>query len=168
MTLDEAAKYAPLATALIGCLAAVIAAGSAAFAGVQMRLARRNAVLQALQTFDKGANDREVALKVADTDLDREHAFHELMNFFELYAAICNRRLVTGLAHELIRDRLIDSVVVIERAPAWHDVIDKAIFHSDTFSELRLFMKCNKRIADERRVAAEKRAKLLQTSEATR
>jgi hypothetical protein len=80
------------------------------------------------------------------------------MNFLELYAGICNRRLITGLARDLVRDRLIDSLVVIERAEEWHKAIDLAVFHETTFAELRKFLKRNSNRSKKRRVAAEKRA----------
>jgi hypothetical protein len=157
LTVDEAVKIAPLASASIVAIAALVAACTATFAGLQMRLARQTAVLQVLQSFDKAASDREAALSSAKKVETKEHAFHEFMNFLELYAAICNRKLVTGLAYELIRDRLIDSVVVIEHAKAWHNIIDQAVFHSGTFEELRLFLQRHKSIHVARREAADKR-----------
>jgi hypothetical protein len=164
LTLGEAIEIAPLLSALIAGIAAAIAAASAAFAGVQLWLARRTAVLQVLQQFDKTANDRESSLGSADTNRAQQHALHELLNFLELYAGICNRKLVTGLARELVRDRLIDSVVVIERAEAWHEAIDRAVFHETTFSELRTFLERNRRRLNERRVAVERRAAQIKAS----
>jgi hypothetical protein len=163
LTLDEATRLAPLAAAIIGSVAAETGAASATFACVQMRLARRNAVLQALQSFDKTANDREIALGSAETEAGRQHAFYEFMNFLELYAGICNRKLLSGLAHELVRDRLVDSLIVIERALGWREAINKAIFHTDTFSELRRFLNKNRVTVSARRVAAEERAKNINT-----
>jgi hypothetical protein len=161
LTLDEALKFAPLASALVACAAAVIALGSAMFACIQMRLARRTAVLQVLQTFDKAATDRESALALANAN-EKEHAFNELTNFLELYAGVCNRKLVTGLARNLIRDRLIDSVVVIERAEPWHKTIERAVFHETTFAELGKFQKRNRKRFEKRRQGAEKRAAQLE------
>jgi hypothetical protein len=161
LTVEEVIKIAPLVSAAIAAIAALVAACSATFAGVQMLLARRTSVLQVLQSFDKAVGDREAALGSAKTEETKEHAFHEFMNLLELYAAICNRNLVTGLAYELIRDRLIDSVVVIERAKTWHDIIDQAIFHSGTFEELRLLLETHKSILAARRGAAEKRHKMI-------
>lgn len=163
LTVDDAIKLAPLASAIVACLAALIAAGSATFAGIQMRLARRTAVVQVLQSFDKAASDREAALAASTTTDAKKYAFHELMNFLELYAAIWNRRLVTSLARELIRDRLIDSLVVIERAKVWHGTIDRAISHEGTFAELQRFLKKNALIMKARRAAADSRAKALET-----
>jgi hypothetical protein len=169
LTLEEATKIAPVASALFACVAAFIAAVSAAIACLQIALARRTAVIQVLQTFDKAASDREASLSLAADEVTKDHAFNELMNFLELYAGICNRKLVTGLARQLVQDRLIDSVVVIERAKAWHQAIDDAVFHETTFVELRTFLRRNRKEFDKRRVAAQKRAALIKLrNEATR
>jgi len=161
LTVEEIIKITPSVSAAIAAIAALVAACSATFAGVQMLLARRTSVLQVLQSFDKAVGDREAALSSAKTEETKEHAFHEFMNLLELYAAICNRKLVTGLAYEMIRDRLIDSVVVIERAEAWHNIIDQAIFHSGTFEELRVFLGKHKPIHIARREAADKRHRMI-------
>ena len=83
------------------------------------------------------------------------------MNHLELYAGVCNRKLARGLAREIIRDRLVDSVVVIERAEHWHQKINQAIFHSDTFNQLRIFAEKNAKVLSTRREAAKKRQELL-------
>lgn len=161
MSLEDAAKIAPFFSALAACVAALVAATSAGFAGFQVMLSRRTATLQVLQVFDKAITEREAALAAADTDQAKEHAFIEFLNFLELYAGIANRTLLAGLALELVRDRLIDSVVVIERAPAWHDAIDNAIFHQDTFGELRKFLEMHRALLKGRRAVADTRVALL-------
>lgn len=154
MTIQEAVAVAPVFSAVAASIAALIAVIAVLFAGVQILLARKTATIQVVQTFDKAAAEREAALASAADANKKEHAFNEFLNFLELYAALCNRSLVFGIANEIIRDRLIDSVIVLERAPAWHEKIDRAIYHHETFSHLRQFVQKNKRILDERRTVA--------------
>jgi hypothetical protein len=144
--------------------------GAAFFAGCQMLLARRTSGLQSLQSFDKAATEREAALLEAATDGPRhEYAFNEYMNFLELYAGACNRHLLsgsllTGFARRFVRDRLLDSVVVIERAGhELHIAIDRAIYQPGTFEELRRFAKRNRKRLAARRAIAEARTTPAQT-----
>jgi hypothetical protein len=162
LSLDDIIKLAPLASATVACAAAFIAAVSAIFAGIQIRLAARTAVVQALQSFNKECQERELAIANADSTEAKEHAFLEFMNFLELYAGILNRNLLRGLARDLVRDRLIDSMIVIERAEGWHDAIDRAIFHTETFGELRRLMNNNRPILEQRRQAAATRIEIFE------
>lgn len=147
--------------------AAVAAMGAASFAAVQMLLARRTSSLQALQSFDKSATEREAALLAATSDRSKlEYAFNEYLNFLELYAGACNRHflsgsLLIGFARTFIRDRLLDSLIVIERAAALHNAIERAIHQPGTFQELHIFMRRNRARLDERRTIAKARVSFL-------
>jgi hypothetical protein len=149
----------------IAQVAAVFAATAAAsLAAFQLLLSRRTAALQVLQSFDKAATEREAAIMAASDAAKRTYAFNEYMNFLELYAAFCNRHglagsLLTGFGRRFVRNRLLDSVVVIERAvPETHEAIKKAIFQPGTFNELYVFVKRNKSRLKKRRIVAEAHA----------
>lgn len=111
------------------------------FVGVQIRIARRTADLQALQEFVKSAAEREACLLNADTDAKRQQAFFEFLNFLEMNAAAVNG----ALFHEMIRtiaiDKLCTSIAVIQVNSAWHDKLNDAITASTTFEELTKFMR---------------------------
>ncbi len=99
--------------AQIAQVVGVIAAASAAtFAGIQMMLARRAAVLQSLQEFFKIASERERALLAAASLDEKEHAFVELLNFLEVYAAAYDGGLFGSLTKELVNDKLLDAVII--------------------------------------------------------
>jgi hypothetical protein len=69
---------------------------------------------------------------------------------------------VHGGARALIGDRLIDSVVVIERIERWRKEIDRSVFHDGTFRELRKFLgrRAARRSLKKRRDEAIERAAL--------
>jgi hypothetical protein len=137
MNIQVAAQWAPV----IGLFVSALAVG---FAGVQMRQARKTAVLQVLQEFFKQVTERERALRSATDEVEHRWAFVEYLNFLELYAAVCNRRVVRSVAKEMIRDKLIDSIAVIERTPEIHVEIEMAVTTAPTFKHLRRFYRANR------------------------
>jgi hypothetical protein len=130
---------------------AVAAASAAIFAGRQMMQARRTAVLQSLQEFFKVASERERALLTAGNSDEQEQAFVELLNFLEVYAAAHNSRLLGGVSKELVSDKLIDAVVMLEQLPHWHPRIEAAITSDTTFKFLSKFVASNRRTIQSRR-----------------
>lgn len=117
---------------------------------------RRATTLQHLQDFFKSTNEREAALATA-SDFDKKlHAFVEYLNFLEIYSAAVNGGLFVGVAREIVRDKIIDSLVVLDAAPEWHSRIQKSITSEITYSHLRQFIRCHRRTFDSRKVAAAK------------
>ena len=122
------------------------------FAAYQLRLGRRIAVLQALQEFFKTISERERAFASA-SEGDRENAFVDFLNALELYAAAYIKRLITGVSRELVRDKLIDSLALIENAPHWHEKIEEAVTSEPTFKYLKAFLTKYRSIVSARQAA---------------
>jgi hypothetical protein len=128
----------------------LIAAGGLFFTGWQSLRTRKNTELQHLQEFFKATNEREAALATTQGDAKR-HALVEFMNFLEVYSAATNASLFIGVARELTRDKIIDSIIVLESVPHWHDEIDKSITSIVTYKHLRRFIRKNRREIARRR-----------------
>jgi ATP-dependent DNA ligase len=122
------------------------------FAAYQVWLGRRTAVLQALQEFFKTISERERAFASASSE-QRENAFVDFLNALELYAAAYIKRLVTGVSRELVKDKLIDSLVLIEGAPHWHEKIEDAVTSQPTFKYLKRFVTKHRAIVNARSAA---------------
>ena len=57
-----------------------------------------------------------------------------------------------GIALEnLVRDKLIDSIITLERAPQWHDVIQNSVTSVITYKYLIKFLAMNRKVLDLRR-----------------
>lgn len=137
-------------------LAAPIAAATGLFVTAwQFARSREATTLQNLQEFFKASNEREAALAEAKDDAARRHAFVEYLNFLEVYSAAENGGLFIGVARELVRDKIIDSLVVLDAMPQWHQQIEASISSSVTYSHISEFMARHRRVLGERkRVAA--------------
>jgi hypothetical protein len=129
----------------------LIAAGGLYFSGWQFWRMRQNTTLQHLQEFFKTTNERELALANARDGAAKRHALVEYMNFLEVYSAATNAGLFVGVARELTCDKIIDSIVVLESVPHWHDEIDKSVTSIVTYKHLLRFIAKNRREIARRR-----------------
>lgn len=112
----------------------------------QFSRSRRTAALQQIQDFYKSTTERELALANANGDERKlRHAFIEFLNFLEVYAAAINGKMFFGIAREIVSDKLIDSIVVLEGSRQWHDEIEKSITSVVTYKHLRLFITQHRR-----------------------
>jgi hypothetical protein len=130
--------------ALAQVAAAAIALGGLCFVGWQIRAGRKTADLQSLQDFYRSATEREHAFLRATDDGERLQAFHEFLNFLELYALAHNKRLLPDASREFVKDKLCDSIAEIEIMPSWHPQLLTAITSAKTFIELSRFYKRNR------------------------
>lgn len=139
----------------------VVAAGAAVlallFVGVQIRVARKTADLQALQEFVRSATEREARLRSA-SDQEKQQAFFEFLNFLEMNAAAVNGGLFHNKSRAMVIDKLCTSIVVIQENPAWHPHFVEAVMTATTFSDLQKFMERERKTIEKR--AAEFRKKL--------
>lgn len=106
---------------------------------------RKTVTLQHLQDFLKAMNEREAALAASKDDGPKQlHAFIEFLNFLEIYSAAINAQLFVGVAREIVQDKILDSIVVLEHSPHWHEEIEKSITSETTYKHLRRFVKTNR------------------------
>ncbi len=135
--------------------AQIISSGGAAIglwlAAWQFSRSRKTTTLQHLQDFLKSTNEREAALADATDEQKKRHAFVEYLNFLEVYAAAVIGGLFIGVAEELVRDKLMDSIITLERAPAWHDIIVKSVTSDITYKYLRRFAEKHRKLIELRR-----------------
>jgi hypothetical protein len=117
----------------------------------QFSRSRKTTTLQHLQEFFKSTIEREAALANATDNEKRRHAFVEYLDFLEVYSAAAIGGLFIGVAKELVRDKLIDSIITLERAPQWHDVIQNSVTSVITYKYLIKFMAKNRKVLDLRR-----------------
>jgi hypothetical protein len=146
-------------------VAAAAAITTLFFVGVQIRIARKTADLQALQEFVKSAAEREACLLSADTDAKKQQAFFEFLNFLEMNAAAVNGDLFHGKSRTIAVDKLCTSIAVIQEHSAWRDKFNHAITASTTFEELAKFMRCQRKVIECR--SHEFRTKIAATSAKT-
>lgn len=106
----------------------------------QIHVAAKTNSLQSLEKFFDRVTEREHAFIAAPNDASREQAFNEFLNFLEIYAAASNKGLVTGVAAEMIDEKIVDSFVMIELFPQWHGKLVKAITSHSTLMQLRKFL----------------------------
>jgi hypothetical protein len=117
----------------------------------QIWRSRKTTTIQHLQEFFKSTIEREAALAHATDDEKRRHAFVEFLDFLEVYSAAVIGGLFIGVAKELVRDKLIDSIVTLERAPQWHDEIQKSVTSVVTYKYLIEFTAKHRKVLDFRR-----------------
>ncbi|WP_438346794.1 hypothetical protein [Methylorubrum populi] len=125
-------------TALVGLL----------FVGTQIRQARKTGDLQSLQDFLRAAKDHEHALINSGSDEDREKAFYEFVNFLEIQAAALRGGLFSSVTRRIVREKIRDSVAVIEDIEPWMAKLESAISSETTFEHLRRFCKRERRYID--------------------
>lgn len=129
---------AQAATALVGLL----------FVGTQIRQARKTGDLQSLQEFLRATKAHEHALINSIIDEDREKAFYEFMNFLEIQAAALRGKLFSSVTRKIVREKIRDSVAVIEDIEPWMAKLEAAISSETTFEHLRAFCKRERRHID--------------------
>jgi hypothetical protein len=118
----------------------LIAAAGLFMNAYQVWRSRKSITLQHLQDFMKAMNERELALAEAKDDASKQrHAFVEFLNFLEIYSSAMNARLFVGVAQEMVRDKIMDSIVVLEDSSHWHDEIENSITSEITYKHLRRF-----------------------------
>jgi hypothetical protein len=137
--------------------AQIVSSGGAAiglfFTAWQFWRSRRTTTLQHLQEFFKSTIEREAALAHATDDQKRRHAFVEYLDFLEVYSAAVIDGLFIGVAKEMVRDKLIDSIITLERAEPWHAVIEDSVTSAITYKYLRRFIAKHRKVLDLRRLS---------------
>lgn len=92
-------------------------------------------------------NERESALAAAKDDASKQlHAFIEFLNFLEIYSAATNARLFVGVAREIVKDKVMDSIIVLENSPHWHVEIEKSKTSEATYKHIKGFRRRHRRI----------------------
>lgn len=99
-------------------------------------------------------NEREAALAAAEDEPARLHAFVEYLNFLEVYSAAANDGLFIGVARELVCDKIIDALVILDAAPEWHQQIENSISSGVTYSQMRTFLRRSQRTFEARKAAS--------------
>jgi hypothetical protein len=73
-----------------------------------------------------------------------------------VYSAAVIDGLFIGVAKELVRDKLIDSIITLERAEQWHEVIQNSVTSVITYKYLIKFIAKHRRVLDLRRLSPPK------------
>lgn len=137
--------------------AQIISSGGAAVGLIltawQFWRTRKTTTLQHLQDFYKATIERESSLAHAADDQRKRHAFVEYLDFLEVYSAAVNDGLFIGVARELVRDKIIDSIITLERAPQWHEEIEKSVTSAITYKYLLKFIDQNRKSLGVRRLS---------------
>jgi hypothetical protein len=114
----------------------------------QMRRNRQTADLQVLQKFFETANKHEYEL-VHAKDIDAwTYAFNEFLNFLEIHCAAYNQKQFGSGSKELVRHKLEDCYIELNRNQQCHPLIAKAVDRSTTFLEFRVFVQRNRKEID--------------------
>jgi hypothetical protein len=144
-----------LTTANYVAYAQIVSSGGAAIGlfltAWQFWRTRKTTTLQHLQDFFKSVIDREAAFAHATDPEKRRHAFVEYLDFLEVYSAAIMGGLFIGVAKELVQDKLIDSIITLERAPDWHDTIVSSVTSDITYKYLRKFAAKHRKLLASRR-----------------
>jgi chorismate mutase len=134
-----------IAAAVGQVVAAVSSVAGLFFVGVQIRSARKVADIKTLQEFNRGTQERELALLNAQDNIRKEQAFVELLNFLEVNAAALNGNSFPPISRRIVKDSLATSIAAIQIEPAWAGKFSDAIRTISTFEELGLFMRREKK-----------------------
>ncbi len=153
--IEELIETAPLIGAAIAGISAFISAIGLGVAAYQMLQTRRTAVLQTLQEFFKTVVERERALLGAKAGTPEHRcAFEEFLNCLELYSSTINHRMLKDPAREIVRDKIIDSVVIIqEYVNETLATLEEHITSEAAYTHLRKFISANRRTIAARRLA---------------
>jgi hypothetical protein len=116
----------------------------------QMRRTRQNTDLQVLQKFFETVNKHEYELVHAKDAAAWTYAFNEFLNFLEIHCAAYNRKQFGPGCKELVRHKLEDCYIELDRNQQCHPLIAKAIDRSTTFLEFRVFVQRNRKEIDTR------------------
>lgn len=143
----------------------VAAIGQAASAGIaaitlplifwQVREARKAADLQSLETFFANTLERESAFVRATNQDEKLQAFTEYLNFLECQAAALNGGILPKVSRELVRDKVVDSLALIEAQKAWHTELEKAILTPNTFTNLTKFIRRHRKAINHAKAGSE-------------
>lgn len=139
--MSAATDLASAAGQCIQAAAAIIGLGAIWW---QIREARKTSDVQSLQAFLRDAKEHENALLQATTEDDQHQAFIEFLNFLEVYSAAINGGLFPTITSDIVREKIIDAVVMITEAEAWHGKLAEAITSKSTFQCLNAFMRREK------------------------
>jgi len=145
--------WAQVASGIAASVSSLVACVTTIFVVVQCVRLRRTSALQALQEFTKTLTERERALVVAPDADGHRLAFWELLNSLETHAAAYNGRLYIGTAAEIVRDKLVDSLVIIKDSPRGRAEMDAAMNSDAVFTHLHDFRRRNHRLIDARAAA---------------
>jgi hypothetical protein len=138
-------EWTDTASAIGTCVQAVAAVIGLWGIWWQIREARKAADVQSLQAFLRDAKEHENALLHPKSSAHQEQAFIEFLNFLEAYSAAFNGRLFPKVTSAIVREKIVDSVVVITAADAaWHKQLDAALTSKTTFKCLAEFMRREK------------------------
>jgi len=114
------------------------------FLAWQIKAARKNSDLVALQTFFKTVTELEDRLLKSKIGQEKEQVILEFINFLEVCAAADNRRLFPKTTSALVVDKLCSSIAAMQLTPEIHELFKSSITTSTTFNELGKFMQRNR------------------------
>ncbi|GAN50835.1 hypothetical protein ME121_4892 [Methylobacterium sp. ME121] len=134
---------------------AVIAAITLPLIFWQVREARKAADLQSLETFFANTLERESTFLRATIQDDKFQAFAEYLNFLECQAAALNGGILPKVSRELVRDKVIDALALIEAQSGWHAELEKAILTPNTFTNLTKFIRGHRKDINKAKVGSE-------------
>jgi catechol 2,3-dioxygenase-like lactoylglutathione lyase family enzyme len=109
----------------------------------QLQHARRTAELAALYEFHNSMRDAERTLSDAANDAERKRALFEFLNLLEINAAAVQRRLFVGASAVMVRDKLLDSLAVMQVTPGIRDDLERAVSTEAALTYLADFMQRN-------------------------
>ncbi|GAA0273376.1 MULTISPECIES: hypothetical protein [Methylorubrum] len=127
-------------------LQALIALAALFYVGAQLRAGRKAGDLQALQELFNAVTEREQALlRSRDKPDEQDAAFLEFMNFLELRTVALNGGLLGRYPKKILREKIIDSLAVIEGMPEWQQRFIEAKSSATAFEHLQRFARKNRK-----------------------
>jgi len=114
------------------------------FVGTQMRAARRASDISVIQEFLKTATACEGALFKAETPDLKVAEFHNYLNFIEVYCLYLNKSLLSVNQKEIIREKIIDCLAIIDGDVDWREEFHKAKTSTTTFKHISEFTDQNR------------------------
>lgn len=135
---DNASYYVPTA-------AFVVSICSLLFTAVSFRGTKRSGDLTSLIKFVETLQAAEKAFMSESNDSEKDDRFIELINILEAYCAAYNANLLQRKTKELVRDKIIDSVALINRYPIWLLKFSDAKIGDTSLSELARFEKSHQK-----------------------
>jgi hypothetical protein len=115
----------------------------------QMHRNRQTADLQVQQKFFEIADKHEYDL-AHSKDEAWKFAFNEFLNFLEVHCNAYNRAQFGSGCRDMVRHKLEDCYIELDKSPQCHPLIAKALDRSTTLIEFRKFVKSNKREIERR------------------
>lgn len=114
----------------------------------QMKSARSTSEVQTLIEFHRRVDALEDKL-ASSTNEDRYFAFIDYVNFLEVFAGLNNSKALHKISTEIIAKKIISALAIIDISDNFKEMLHNAIDTPSTFSEIKKFMKINKRSIDE-------------------